>query len=150
MAFVEYDYFVSLYGADAVDSASFNRILWNAEKLVKEATTGFDGICKLDVAFPTLDNDIEAVKRCVCEVVNTMNQLERAERNASDGKVIASMSAGNESISYAVGAGLIGSVLSDRKAQTKLLNDTIDSYLRGTKDNNGVNLLYRGAYPYML
>lgn len=150
MAFVEYDYFVSLYGADAVDSASFNRIVWNAEKLVKNATTGFDGICKLDVAFPTLADDVESVKRCICEIVNTMYKLERAEHNASEGKVVASMSAGNESISYAIGTGLIGSVLSDKQAQTKLLNDTVDSYLRGTKDNNGVNLLYRGAYPYML
>ena len=29
-----------------------------------------------------------------------------------------------------------------------MFQDTIDAYLEGTKDKNGVNLLYVGVYPY--
>lgn len=150
MAFVDYEYFKNLYGADAIDSALFNRLVWNAEKLVCSATTGVDGICKLKVAFPTIPEDVETVKRCICNIVYLMGKIEIANNDTESGKVVASVSAGNESISYSVGGGLIGAVLSDKKAQSKLFNDTINDYFQSVKDNNGVNLLYAGIYPYLI
>lgn len=150
MAFVDYEYYCGLYGTDAINEQTFNRVLWNAEKLVCDYTTGVDGICKARETFPINIEDVEAVKRCVCELVCLMEQIDKANAEAVSGKVVSSVSAGNESISYSVNGGLIGAVLSDKTAQDKLFKDTVEKYLRGTKDKNGVNLLFAGVYPFII
>lgn len=147
MAFVDYEYFTSLYGANAITQETFNRLLWKAEHIMCDATTGVDGFCKLKGAFPEDEATIEAIKRCACELVDISNQIEKANMSVSDGKAIKSVTAGNESISYDTTSGIIHAVMSDKKAQTRLFQDTIDAYLKGTKDKNGVNLLYVGVYP---
>jgi hypothetical protein len=145
--YVDYEFFETLYGT-TVDETVFNRLIWNAEKLVKNAVTGVDGRCKLDFAFPDAAYDAEAVKRCECALVDIMAKIDKAETEAEGNKTIKSRTAGNESISYDTGGGLINKVLSDKSAQARLYADTINEYLRGTKDKNGVNLLFGGAYPY--
>ena len=145
--YVDYEFYKTLYGT-TVDETVFNRLIWNAEKLVKNAVTGVDGRCKLDFAFPDVACDTEAVKRCECALVDIMAKIEKAETEAEGNKTVKSVSAGNESISYDTGSGLIGKVLSNKSAQSRLYADTINEYLRGTKDKNGVNLLFGGAYPF--
>lgn len=145
--YVDYEFYKKLYGT-TVDETVFNRLIWNAEKLVKNAVTGVDGRCKLDFAFPDVAYDAEAVKRCECALVDIMAKIDKAETEAEGNKTVKSVSAGNESISYDTGSGLIGKVLSDKSAQAKLYADTINEYLIGTKDKNGVNLLFGGAYPF--
>lgn len=145
--YVDYEFYKTLYGT-TVDETVFNRLIWNAEKHVKNAVTGVDGRCKLDFAFPDVEYDAEAVKRCECALVDIMAKIEKAETEAEGNKTVKSVSAGNESISYDTGSGLIGKVLSDKSAQSRLYADTINEYLRGTKDKNGVNLLFGGAYPF--
>ena len=145
--YVDYAFYKTLYGA-TVDDKVFDRLIWNAEKLVKNAVTGVDGRCKLDFAFPDVAYDAEAVKRCECALVDIMAKIEKAETEAEGNKTVKSVSAGNESISYDTGSGLIGKVLSNKSAQARLYADTINEYLRGTKDKNGVNLLFGGAYPF--
>ena len=145
--YVDYAFYKTLYGT-TVDETVFNRLIWNAEKLVKNAVTGVDGRCKLDFAFPDVAYDAEAVKRCECALVNIMAKIDKAETEAEGNKTVKSVSAGNESISYDTGSGLIGKVLSNKSAQARLYADTINEYLRGTKDKNGVNLLFGGAYPF--
>lgn len=145
--YVDYEFYKTLYGT-TVDETVFNRLIWNAEKLVKNAVTGVDGRCKLDFAFPDVEYDAEAVKRCECALVDIMAKINKAETEAEGNKTVKSVSAGNESISYDTGSGLIGKVLSDKSAQARLYADTINEYLRGTKDKNGVNLLFGGAYPF--
>jgi hypothetical protein len=145
--YVDYEFYKTLYGT-TVDETVFNRFIWNAEKLVKNAVTGVDGRCKLDFAFPDVAYDAEAVKRCECALVDIMAKIYKAETEAEGNKTVKSVSAGNESISYDTGSGLIGKVLSDKSAQARLYADTINEYLRGTKDKNGVNLLFGGAYPF--
>ena len=145
--YVDYAFYKNLYGT-TVDETVFDRLIWNAEKLVKNAVTGVDGRCKLDFAFPDVAYDAEAVKRCECALVDIMAKIEKAETEAEGNKTVKSVSAGNESISYDTGSGLIGKVLSNKSAQARLYADTINEYLRGTKDKNGVNLLFGGAYPF--
>lgn len=48
--YVDYAFYKTLYGT-TVDDKVFNRLIWNAEKLVKNAVTGVDGRCKLDLHF---------------------------------------------------------------------------------------------------
>lgn len=145
--YVDYEFFKTLYGT-TVDEKAFNRLIWNAEKIVNNAVTGVDGRCKLDFAFPDVAYDAEAVKRCECALVDILAKIEKAEAEAEGNKMVKSVSAGNESISYDTGSGLIRNVLSDKSAQARLYADTINEYLRGTKDKNGVNLLFGGIYPY--
>ena len=145
--YVDYEFYKTLYGTTVAEKV-FDRLIWNAEKLVKNAVTGVDGRCKLDFAFPDVAYDAEAVKRCECALVDIMAKIEKAETEAEGNKTVKSVSAGNESISYDTGSGLIGKVLSNKSAQSRLYADTINEYLRGTKDKNGVNLLFGGAYPF--
>lgn len=154
MAYVDFPYYVGLYGD--IPSAAFNRLVWDAEQAIDNATTGVDGARKLRIAFPTDKNDTERVKRCVCKLVNLMYRVENAEQSASRvatdnglrGGIISSVSAGNESISYATGgATMVEKAVSDRSVLDRSMRDTIRECLSGVPDANGVNLLYMGAYP---
>ena len=165
MAYVDYEYYKSLYGEEkAIPETDFNRLLWDAEREIDKATSGVDGVRKLKVAFPTNEEDAEAVKRCVCALVEFLNQVEIAERNANSlgqyaeradgslqGKVVSSVSAGNESITYAVGKSAdtaISNAIKDLQSKDMAVYQFITSKLSGISDANGVNLLFAGRYPY--
>ncbi len=154
MAYVDFSYCTTLY-CD-IPAVTFNRLVWDAERKVDNATTGVDGVKKLRVSFPTDEDDAENVKRCICKLIHLMYQVETAEQAASRvstenglrGGIVSSVSAGNESISYATsGATMVEKAVSDRSVLEKELRDTIREYLSGVTDANGVNLLYMGAYP---
>ena len=164
MAYVDYEYYKSLYGEKAISEADFNRLLWDAENEIDKATSGVDGVRKLKVAFPTNLYDSEAVKRCVLEVIVFLSKLEIAEESvnslyqyekradgALQGKVVSSVSAGNESISYAVGKSAdtaVSNALKDVQSRDMAVYQLIASRLSGIYDANGVNLLFGGRYPY--
>lgn len=162
--YVNYEFYKTLYGEKSVSETDFNRLSWDACKKIDAATTTVNGIKKLKIAFPTDEEDSETVKRCLCELINISYKLEQAEErvNASQGfvqredgtvssKLVSSVSAGNESISYSINntsaATLIDKALSDKAAQEQLYKDTITKYLSGVTDKNGINLLYAGRYP---
>ena len=165
MAYVDYEYYKTLYGEKALAEADFNRLLWDAEREIDKATSGVDGVRKLKVAFPENDYDAEAVKRCVVELVNFLYKLEEAENNANSvgqyteradgslqGKVVSSVSAGNESISYAIGNNAdtaISTAIRDLQSRDKVVYSFIASRLAGIPDANGINLLYMGPYLYL-
>lgn len=162
--YADYEFYKTLYGEKSISETDFNRLSWDACKRIDAATTTVDGIKKLKIAFPTDEDDSEAVKRCLCELINILYKLEQAEErvNASQGfvqredgtvssKLVSSVSAGNESISYSTNnisaATLIDKALSDKTVQEQLYRDTIAKYLSGVTDKNGINLLYAGRYP---
>ena len=163
--YVDYEYYKSLYGEKALAEADFKRLLWDAEREIDKATSGVDGVRKLKVAFPENDYDAEAVKRCVVELVNFLYKLEEAENNANSvgqyteradgslqGKVVSSVSAGNESISYAIGNNAdtaISTAIRDLQSRDKVVYSFIASRLAGIPDANGINLLYMGPYLYL-
>lgn len=162
--YVDYEYYKALYGSDAVSESEFNRFFWDAFKKIEHYTTGADGIKKLKVAFPMDDDGAESVKRCACALIDLMSNIKKAEQNLRSatgfiqkedgtvqGKVVTSVSAGNESISYSVktnNTSPVDEAVSDRTKREQLFADTIREYLSGVSDANGVNLLYMGAYPY--
>ena len=164
MKYVDYEYYKNLYGDKAITEADFERIGWDAEREIDKATSGIDNVKKLKIAFPTNEDDAEAVKRCVCALVDFLNQIETAERNANSvgqyteradgslqGKVVSSVSAGNESISYAVGKNAdtaISNAIKDLQSKDMAVYQFITSKLSGVSDANGVNLLFGGRYPY--
>lgn len=161
--YIDYAYYQTIYGTE-IDETAFNRYVWDACRRIDTATTGIDNVKKLSVAFPTDANDIDTVKRCVCELVHLSYQIEAAKEAAElsrgyittdDGvqaKVIASRSSGSESISYSTSgstgsATLIDKALADSNVQERLYKDTLRVFLSGITDANGVNLLYMGRYP---
>ena len=162
--YVDYEYYESLYGEKAIPEADFDRLLWDAEREIDKATSGIDNVRKLQVAFPTSDYEAESVKRCVCALVDFLNKLENAESDANSisglteradggmqGKVVASVSAGNESITYAVGKSsdtAISNAIKDLHSKDMAVYQFITSKLNGVSDANGVNLLFGGRYPY--
>lgn len=164
MSYVDYEYYKNLYGENALSESEFSRLLWNAEREIDKATSGVDGVQKLRYAFPTSDYDAEAVKRCVVELVNFLYKLEEVENNANSigqyteradgslqGKVVSSVSAGNESISYAVGKSsetAISTAIKSVKDRELTVYAFIASRLSAISDSNGVNLLFGGRYPY--
>ena len=163
MEILTYPEYRSFGGAD-IDSVTFARLSWLARKKLKYYTTGVDGYSKLKHAFPVDPDDAESVKRCMCEVVSLLNQIEAAEQladavrgyteteNGLQRKVISRVESGNEAISYMEGSGIssaIDAAVSDTFAREKLLRDTIREYLSGVSDANGVNLLFMGRYPHV-
>lgn len=167
MNYVDFDYYKTLYGDKTIPETDFNRLSWDACRKIDYYTTGVDGVKKLKVAFPTEIDDIEAVKRCVCaliELINNINQAEDNKKKAAgyvqredgtfQGKVVSSVSAGNESISYSAlgnnNATLIDMAITDRTVREQLFYDTVKKYLSGVTDANGVGLLYMGTYPYVV
>ena len=165
MSYITYDYYVALYGSESLTSEQFNVVSWDAFRKLDMHTTGIDGVRKLKVAFPVDEYDAETVKRCCAKLVHIATQIAAAENsvnnsrgytetaNGLQGKVVSSISAGNESISFSTGgsgATIIDKALSDEAVQKKLYSDTIREYLSGVKDANGVNLLYMGCYPFVV
>lgn len=166
MSYVNYEYYKTLYGDKEIAETEFNRLSWDAEREVDKATSGVDGVRKLKIAFPTDEYDAEAVKRCICSLIAFMNEIEQAEAAANmstqytaredgtmQGKIVASVSAGNESISYAVGKTsdtATSAAIKSVKDKEQMIYQHIASKLSGISDANGVNLLYAGRYPYLV
>lgn len=162
--YVDLTFFQSLYPDSEIPDDQFNLLAWDASRLLNRMTTGVDGVKKLKEAFPTDEEDAEAVRRCVCKLIYLAFRIQEAEtvlENArgyveqSDGtvkgKIVTSVSAGNESVSYSAGssshATIIDKALADREVQERMYQDTVTEYLSGVSDANGVNLLYLGPYP---
>jgi hypothetical protein len=158
--YADYDFYSSIYGENAVPETDFNRLVWDAQKKIDARTFG-----KLKFAFPEDEDDAEAVKRCLCALIDIAGKIEAAEKRvqqgqgyavdettgAVHGKVVTSVTSGSESLSYSAkaesGSTVIDAILSDKKAQENLFADTIRDYLHGVRDANGVSLLYAG-FPY--
>ena len=150
--YIDYEYYKTLYGDKALAEADFNRLSWDAEREIDKATSGVDGVKKLKIAFPTDNYNAECVKRCVCDLIVYLSQLEKARNTmVNDGGIVSSKSAGNESISYAVGKSqetAISTAIKSVKDKEMVIYQLITSKLSGVSDANGVNLLFGGRYPY--
>lgn len=154
--YADREYYNSLY--DEIDAQIYNRVGWQAAKLLDKYTTGIDGVRKLQKAFPSDLDAQEAVKRCECALVNLLLQIEQTEKagaiaTRADGTLtigaVSSVSSGAESISYSAGNTAINAAAADNSARERLISSTVREYLSGEKDANGVNLLYMGVYPYV-
>lgn len=157
--YITYPEYTALY--DPIEEKVFNRLAFDACRYIDRLTTGADGVKKLKAAFPADEDNAAAVKHCAAQIVNMLFQIQEAEKIASSGrgftetanglqgKVISSISAGNESISFSTGGGKtsVDAAVADRGEREKMISDTIREYLSGVADANGVNLLYMGVYP---
>ena len=163
MSYIALSEYNELY--DPINERLFNRFSVEASRIMDIHTTGIDNVKKLKIYFPTDEDDAEAVKHCAAKLIYTLNQINQAEVTALEsrgyeateqgmrGKVISSISAGNESISYATNgnssATAYDAAVKDRTVRDKLLAEIVWDYLRGVSDVNGVGLLYMGVYTHV-
>lgn len=157
--YIQHEEYIQLY--DPIDAKSFNLISYNACRHIDRLTTGIDGVKKLKTAFPTDEDAAEAVKRCAAAVINFLIQLDALEKTAASargytetanglrGKVVSSVAAGNESVSFSFGdtKTLADVSASDISTRNQAISNIVYEFLSGVADANGVNLLYMGQYP---
>lgn len=142
---MSYEEYVKLYPGTAAE-ADFLRLRILADRQLHAAATGVDGVDKLAVAPPAEPECAQALEHCRAALIYALWQIEQAQALSplADGSVagrqIASVTAGAESVSYAVPA------RSGEDRQTAADRITRE-YLSGLRDANGVPLLYTGRYP---
>ena len=143
---MEYAQYAALY-PDGPGESAFERLRWEARRIMDRATTGLDGVRKLAVAPPAEEHDAQAVERCEAALVRLLWQNEQAGGCVSRadgtvcGKVVTAVTTGSESVSFAAPGAVSAE---DREVRCREL---AERYLSGVKDANGVNLLYMGLYP---
>ncbi|MBO5837276.1 MAG: hypothetical protein J6Q92_05220 [Oscillospiraceae bacterium] len=157
--YINFNEYTALY--DPIEERDFNRFAFQACRAIDNLTTGVDGVKKLRVAFPSDEDDVTAVQHCVAKVINVLYQIQEAEKsaflargyaemeNGLQGKVVSSVSAGNESISFSSGGGStsVDKAIMDLAERNRMIRSIVREYLSGVSDGNGVNLLYMGVYP---
>ena len=163
MGYIDYEYYSEMYDDPEITEKEFNRYVYDVDKRLDSLTTGIDNVKKLKVAFPVDEDNAEAIKRCIVAMIDLTHRIKKAERavdaargyivksdGSMQGKIISSVSSGNESITYSSGTesvSIIDKALADKKMQYQLYRDMAVEYLSGVTDANGVNLLYMGRYP---
>lgn len=160
--YITFDQYSTLY--DPMEEKLFNRLAFDAERMIDNHTTGIDGVKKLRVAVPTDEYSVAAVMHCAGSLVNFLYQIHEAEQvlNAARGytetenglqrKIISRIESGSESISYSetkLSNSSIDAAVADKTVRDKVVASTIREYLSGVTDANGVNLLYMGRYPHV-
>lgn len=154
MSYLTYQEYQQLYtGQNAIGEDAFPALERQAERYIDRLTLTVDNVKKLKVAFPTEEDDVNAVKDCMVEVMTALDNINATEGvnvasiRSGRGGIIASASSGSESITYAVtGSDLIGAAM-DVTQKDAYLYKIIKNCLAGAQDANGVNLLYGGFYP---
>ena len=156
--YINYDQYVKLYRP----VENFELLQFEACRYLDKYTTGIDGVKKLKIAFPTDEDSAASVRHCAAKIIYILSQIQAVENSALaargyektkgglKGKIVSSVSAGNESISYSDSGTqktIVDAAAMDASAKNKLIGDTVREYLSGVTDANGVNLLYAGGYP---
>lgn len=160
MTLATFDDYRRLFGDDGVDAPTFDRLCFDACRLLCSATTGIDGVCRLAVCPPEDPDGREAVVRCACAVVRALYRIERCEQSAVEaaggltetaaglrGSVIASVSAGNEFVSYrnpGADSSVYSRAVRDTDVRVRLLHSIVLEYLRGVRAGDGTSILYCG------
>ena len=142
---MDWEQYAALY-PDGPDESGYERFRWEARRIMDRAVTGADGVNKLTAAPPTAPEAVQAVQMCQAALTHLLWTLEREESyvNLPDGsaaaRVVTAVTAGSESVSYAAPS-------TGPEQRQARIRQTVERYLAGVPDGNGVNLLYAGTYP---
>ena len=158
--YITFEEYEQLY--DPIEEPLFNRLCFDACRVMDIHTTGIDNIKKLKRFFPTDEDAVQAVKHCAARLINLLYQIHEAETISSaergyteteqglQRRVISRVESGNEAISYSEvknTASIIDTAVADKATRDKLMAEVVWEYLSGVEDDNGVNLLFMGKYP---
>lgn len=144
--------YINLY--EEIDEKVFASLESEAARVMDVHTTGSDNVKKLRLFYPVNEYDVTAVIHCAAKLIHTMHIIHQTENSMTGSDApglhgrVSSVTSGNESISYESGsATVVDEAVKDMSARRKLYADIVCEYLRGVSDKNGVNLLFKGAYP---
>lgn len=96
--------------------------------ILRKYTTGIDGYQK------TLPFDL------IIPAIDELMELKKSISSMQEQGPVLSMTSGSESVSYS-------QAVLNSSYQKEFIDLIITTYLAGLKDENGVNILYRGVYP---
>lgn len=152
LSFVDYELYLRMYG-DGMVFEDYDRLSYRACRILDAATTGVDGYSKLSGRDAVNKEGAESVRRCVAELTDALGKIESAAKHfafgGDNGLTVASVSAGNESVSYrspADSGNVWARAAADPELAAKLLGGIVNEYLIGVRDRNGIPLLYMGRY----
>lgn len=166
MAYADYEFYATSCFGSVVPETDFPRLAERASDFIDTVTYG-----NLEDGLPTERKSLNRLKKAVCAVAEKMYDLELAERNATNaamssnemvtvgtnGKttdIVASVSSGSESISYATpqqkasGAkewSAVYAVAGDVQKTNDLLLKTALPLLMGVRTDDGIPVLYAGV-----
>ncbi|MCM1295608.1 MAG: hypothetical protein NC311_08695 [Muribaculaceae bacterium] len=144
MGYATYDFYTKKYFGNSIAEAEFDK--WNerASRKVDALTSR-----RLLTAYPNDAYSSEQIKLCVCALAEKMMEIDKymaASAIQSDGKskIVQSVSAGSESISYAAVDTMYASAVKDQQSMNRMYYNTVAEYLEDITDANGECLLFRG------
>lgn len=153
--YADHAFYKDTFFGDALTEENANKWLSLASDEIDTLTFG-----RLTFAFPTVEAHIEKIKKAVCAVAEALFYIDFQRQAATAQKVqdgtyrgvIASVSSGRESISYAVNntsASTYAAAAASAVEQNKLICSIAVRYLANIPDANGINLLYAGEVRYV-
>lgn len=151
--YLNYEEYLTINPKNLIDEFDYNAYEMEAEMLIDKFTMSLDGVRKLQVAFPTDEHSVRAVRTCMAALISKISTIAKLktsllEKTTNGEGVVSSKSSGSESISYATNLNVSEMKLAtDDKEREKALYILVRKYLMGIQDANGVNLFYGGCYP---
>ena len=79
--YITLEEYTQLY--ENIEEKLFNRLCFDACRVMDIYTTGIDNVKKLKLYFPTDEDDVTAVKHCAAKLVNLLMQIHKAEESAA-------------------------------------------------------------------
>ena len=151
MAYADFAFYRDVYYGDVfADEDPSRKWLERASDELDTLTFG-----RLTFAMPEVEAHVKKVKKAVCAMAEALYYVDTQRSAASAQQVadgsyrgaIASITAGKESVSYAIGgtATTYAAAAASSEAQTALLAEIACRYISNIPDANGVNLLYAGG-----
>lgn len=133
MRYSTYMFYKIEYYGESLDESSF-------DKWIARASDKLNYLCCGNITDAALEMYSDPIQKATCALADLMYELDEAAKTASakDESNVKSKSSGSESVTYGDRDTMITKVLSDKKAQNRLMYDTIAEHLSGT------GLLYAG------
>ena len=88
MAYIDYEYYKSLFGEKTIPEADFNRLVWDSCKKIDNATTGVDNVKKLKMLFQQMKMMQKQLKDVFANFCQSYIRLNRQKRELKHHRVI--------------------------------------------------------------
>lgn len=145
MGYATFDFYKTEYVGDSIAETSFSKWIERASRLLDGITSR-----RLLTSYPKEDSYADRqIKLCACDLaekmldVDTYMRMSAVSENGTS-KIIKSMSAGSESVTYATAESVYADLVKDKAKLNRFYYAICVDYLDGIEDSEGICLLYRG------
>lgn len=145
MAYADYEFYKNEYFGNTIAEADFPKWADRASRQIDVYT-----FRRLLAAYPVDEYTDRQIKLCVCDLAQKMMETDKYLQSSAlteegHAAAVKSVSAGNESITYATGETIYANVIKDESSRKAFYRGTITEYLNGLTDATGICLLYAGG-----